>query len=193
MRKGHAIDWQATVRTRNGALAETIRVTTETIEAYCQTGISAYLEHYTQLWPGGDPSPYFNQYYQHDQVARDLENPAFLHGLVLVEGHTAGIFKLDLNRGRSNFYPDNALFIEKIYLKNAYTGLGLGSALLQQFCRWGRDLGRKGVWLETMYKGPARSFYLKHGFRFLGTTQVPYPEVLEAEKAMWAVGYDLKR
>jgi hypothetical protein len=42
-----------------------------------------------------------------------------------------------------------------------------------------------------MYKGPARSFYLNLGFRFLGTTQVPYPEVLEAEKAMWAIGYDL--
>ena len=191
MHKKHAIDWQAQVITPNGVLAKTITVTADTIEAYCQTGKLAYLDHYRQLWPDGDPGPYFNQYYQEKQVAHDLENPGFVHGLVQVEGHTAGIFKLDLNRSSSDFYPGNALFIEKIYLKKAYTGLGLGSALMHQFCNWGRELGKKGVWLETMYKGPARSFYLNLGFRFLATTQVPYPEVLEAEKAMWAVGYDL--
>ena len=95
-------------------------------------------------------------------------------------------------RLHGDFHPGNALFLEKIYLRKAFTGLGLGSALMHQFCSWGRELGMKGLWLETMYRGPARSFYLKHGFRFLGTTEVPYPEVLKAEKAMWAVGIDLQ-
>lgn len=187
------MDWQRQVLlTRNGVLAKTVPVTPESIEDYCRTGIEAYLEHYTQLWPGGDPSPYFNQYYREEQVARDLENPAFVHGLVQVEGQHAGIFKLDLKRSSGDFHPGNALFLEKIYLRKAFTGLGLGSALMHQFCSWGRELGMKGLWLETMYRGPARSFYLKHGFRFLGTTEVPYPEVLKAEKAMWAVGIDLQ-
>lgn len=192
MPEKQAMPWQAQVSALNGVVAKTIPVTPDTIEEYCQTGIAAYLEHYTHLWPAGDPSPYFNQYYRKEQVARELQNPAFVHGLVQAEGQTAGIFKLDLNRVSGDFHPGKALFVEKIYLKNAYTGMGLGSALLHQFCNWARELGMKGLWLETMYRGPARSFYLKHGFRFLGTTEVPYRQVLEAEKAMWAVGIDLE-
>lgn len=192
MHPDHPAVWQAQVSTRNGVLAHLVPVTPETIGDYCQTGIAAYLEHYTHLWPEGDPSPYFNHYYREEQVARELENPAFVLGLVQVEGRHAGIFKLDLKRSSADFHPGKALFLEKIYLKKAYTGLGLGSVLMQQFCSWARAIGMKGLWLETMYKGPARSFYLKHGFRFLGTTEVPYPEVLEAEKAMWAVGIDLE-
>ncbi len=192
MPEKQAIRWQAQVRARTGVVAHTIPVTPDTIPDYCQTGIEAYLDHYTHLWADGDPSPYFDQYYRKEQVMRELENPAFAHGLILVEGQHAGIFKLDLNRRRGDFHTDSALFLEKIYLKKAYTGLGLGSALMHQFCNWGRELGMKGLWLETMYKGPARSFYLRHGFRFLGTTQVPYAGVLEAEKAMWAVGMDLE-
>ena len=192
MPEKQAMQWEAQVGAHNGMVAKTIPVTPETITDYCQTGIAAYLEHYTHLWPGGDPSPYFNQYYRGEQVARELQNQAFVHGLLQVEGQAAGIFKLDLNRDSGGFHPGKALFVEKIYLRSDYTGMGLGSALLQQFCIWGRELGMKGLWLETMYRGPARSFYLKHGFRFLGTAQVPYREVLEAEKAMWAVGVDLE-
>jgi ribosomal protein S18 acetylase RimI-like enzyme len=54
------------------------------------------------------------------------------------------------------------------------------------------DMDRPFVWLETMQKGPARHFYDKLGFRVLGETAVPYPEVLPSEKAMWIMGKNLR-
>jgi GNAT superfamily N-acetyltransferase len=183
--------WFAQIKTQSKTEAYITPLNTDLVETYCQIGIAAYLDHYTHLWKTGNPDPYFNQYYRAEQVLIDLDNSNLVHALIYVQKKPVGILKLDLNRQHPNFYPGNTLFLEKIYILKAYTGLGLGRALLDQFCEWGRQLNRQGLWLETMFKGPARQFYIKYGFRHLGDTSVPYPEVLPQEKGMWVVGVDL--
>lgn len=191
LKTGFIMNWEVSLQTENGIIANTILVTKETITNYCETGISAYLDHYTHLWKHGDPSPYFNQYYQSEQVKRDLQNENFIHGMVSKAGEIVGIFKLDLNRKHPEFFPGNTLFVEKLYLTKTATGSGLGSILMSQFCAWARQLERQGIWLETMRKGPARNFYLKYGFAYLGPTAVPYTEVLDDERDMWVMGLQL--
>ena len=62
---------------------------------------------------------------------------------------------------------------------------------MHQFYDWAQELNLKGIWLETMLKGPARNFYIQNGFQYLGPTAVPYPQVLEGERAMWIMGREL--
>lgn len=185
------MNWEISLQMKNGIRANTILVTRDTLTNYCETGIAAYLDHYTHLWKNGNPEPYFNQYYQPEVVKNDLENENFKHGIVSIAGEMVGIFKLDLNRPHPDFFPGNTLFIEKLYLKKIVTGGGLGSALMHQFCDWARQLDKRGIWLETMYKGPARNFYTQYGFEYLGPTAVPYPEVFEDERDMWTMGLKL--
>lgn len=185
------VHWFAQLKTQKGVAVSLTSVNAELVETYCRIGIAAYLDHYTQLWKTGDPSPYFDSYYKPEQVLKDIENPNLVHNLIAIQKNPVGILKLDLNRQHNTFYPGNTLFLEKIYIQKAYTGAGLGKALIDQCCEWGQKLNRKGLWLETMFKGPARNFYLKYGFRYLGNTSVPYSEVLPDEKAMWVVGLDL--
>lgn len=182
---------KVTLQTNNGTIAQTHLVTQEHISAYCKTGIEAYLDHYTHLWKNGDPSPYFNQYYQPASVKTDLKNLDFIHGIISIEGERIGIFKLDLSRSHPEFFPGKTLFVEKLYLAKTATGCGLGTALMHQFYDWAQELNLKGIWLETMLKGPARNFYIQNGFQYLGSTAVPYPQVLEGERAMWIMGREL--
>lgn len=182
------MEWNPVLTTRTGESASIIPVDPAWVGAYCHTGIQAYRDHYLQLWQNRDPSPYLEQHFNPEKVVADLDNPSLQHGLLLCRHEMAGIFKLDLGRESGHFYPGEALFIEKIYFKKAFTGMGLGEALIQSLCGYARSIGRRAIWLETMYRGPARPFYLKQGFRYLSDAEVPYSKILPEERAMWVMG-----
>lgn len=159
----------------------------EDIPLYLETGKEAYRDHYCHLWPGGDPWPYLTRNFTYDIAASDLQNPQTLLWMVDCEGVPAGICKLDLGKDFGAMPAGSSIFLEKIYFKKSFTGQGLGSTLIEEISRLGREMGKRFLWLEAMQKGPALSFYVKHGFEIVGETQVPHPEVLEAEKKMWVL------
>ncbi len=158
------------------------------VRDYLEAGRQGYRDHYCHLWPKGDPSPYLSRNFTEDVLRKELGLPGVLHWVVYVEGTAAGICKVDLTRESKTFHPGRALFLEKIYFKNEYTGKGLGHTMLEMLAGLARQKSRTGIWLEAMQKGPALDFYRKQGFEILGTTAVPYPEVLEEEKPMWILG-----
>ena len=161
------------------------------IHDYLETGRQGYRDHYCHLWPGGNPNPYLTRNFTREILLQELGGPGLIHWIVYVDDRPAGICKLDLERKSGTFHPGRALFLEKIYFRKEFTGKGLGSRVLQEIFALARREARTGVWLEAMQKGPALAFYEKHGFKILGPTAVPYPEVLEAEKHMWVLGKDL--
>lgn len=162
------------------------------IPVYVETGALAYREHYCHLWPGGDPRPYIRRNFTKTIVEKEFQNKAFLHWLVYSGDDVAGICKLDLDKMFPGNSSQKSVFIEKIYLRKQFTGKGLGSALFRKIESHAMKLGSPFLWLEAMQKGPALSFYLNNGFKILGTTQVPYPEVRSSEKMMWVLGRELQ-
>lgn len=166
---------------------EWVPVTREKGNDYLVTGQQAYRDHYCHLWPGGDPAPYISRNFNSEVLRHDLEQADTRLYLLLSEGTPAGICKWVLGKTRKGLPGQNPLFIEKIYFRKAHTGQGLGSALMGGILAYAREAGADCLWLEAMKKGPALSFYQKWGFRILGETQVPYPEVLPGEKDMWVL------
>lgn len=163
----------------------------EEIPLYLETGRIAYRDHYCHLWPGGDPWPYLSRNFTQEILKAEINNPNLRLWLIRCGATAAGICKLDLQKEGPGICPGTAVFIEKIYFKKSFTGKGLGSKTLAEISELAESLGRKFLWLEAMQKGPALSFYLQHGFRILGETEVPHPEVLPAEKKMWVLGRQL--
>ena len=163
----------------------------EEIPLYLETGKAAYEDHYRHLWPGGDPWPYLTRNFTPDIVAAEIEDPQVLLWMVYCGGEPAGICKLDEAKDFETIPAGSSLFIEKIYFKKPFTGQGLGTALIRKIIGLGREMDKRFLWLEAMQKGPALSFYLNQGFKVVGQTQVPHPEVIEAEKMMWVLSLEL--
>jgi len=159
----------------------------EAIPEYLETGRAAYTDHYCHLWPGGDPWPYLTRNFTLQILEAEIQNPQLLLWMVHCDGAPAGICKLDTAKDFNTLPAGSSIFLEKIYFKASFTGQGLGSAVLREIGRLGRNMGKRFLWLEAMQKGPALSFYLNQGFKILGETQVPHPEVLEDEKMMWVL------
>ncbi|MDG1572322.1 GNAT family N-acetyltransferase [Robiginitalea sp. M366] len=158
------------------------------IDTYLQTGRQAYTDHYCHLWPQGNPHPYLSRNFIPEKVTPDLDNPDSWLWVVRAGGQAAGICKWVVGKPGGPLPGKPQVFLEKIYFKKAFTGMGLGGHVMDHLLAWSRNRGAAYLWLEAMQKGPALSFYQQRGFRILGETQVPYPEVLPGEKAMWVLG-----
>jgi len=164
---------------------------TATLREFLLAGVQAYRDHYCHLWPDGNPAPYIDRNLRGPIVRKEMTDPAFRHWLVRTPDGVAGICVVNTGAKYPGFHPGNSLFIDKIYLKKAYTGQGVGTHVMDQLLDYCRRSGLVGIWLKAMAKGPAREFYLKAGFRKIGNSSIPYPEVLPAEAAMWVMGRDV--
>jgi len=178
-------------RWASGAQPRLIPLTAGLISEYLYTGRAAYRDHYCHLWPGGDPDPYLRRNFTEAISQAELENPRYICWLIYYQGRPTGICKLDLKKDCSYHPAESSLFLEKIYFRKAFTGQGIGGFVMEEILQWAARRGREFIWLESMQKGPALAFYRRYGFEILSDTQVPYPEVLEAEKKMWVLGKHL--
>lgn len=172
----------------SGPGLELIPLRISDIPVYLETGREAYREHYCHLWPGGDPDPYLRRNFTEAILRKELAEAGTLLWLIRYGGRSAGICKLDLAKPCKYSRPGSAVFLEKIYFRGQFTGLGLGTAVIKEIAARARKRGRTFLWLEAMQKGPALAFYQKNGFEILDATRNPYPEVLDAEKDMWVLG-----
>lgn len=166
-------------------------VTPADIPTYLQTGMVAYADHYSHLWPSGDPWPYTTRNFTPEILQAEIRDPQVRVWLVLQDGVPAGICKIDFGKDLEGYPPGQSLFLEKIYFKKPFTGKGLGTALLTAIVHLGRQHGRRVLWLEAMQKGPAIAFYQRFGFRIVRETRIPHPEVLEAEAPMWVLSLEI--
>jgi GNAT superfamily N-acetyltransferase len=162
-------------------------VTNENCNLYCKLGIKAYKEHYLHLWKNNDPSPYIEKSFIQDIVKCDLKDTTTLLLIIYAEKKAVGILKLIKDIPFPTHTSKDAIFLEKIYLLNEFSGKGIGSIVLKWVETYGLDSGKKMVWLETMQKGPALNFYLKNGYQIMKEKQLEFEQVLEEQKPMYVL------
>jgi GNAT superfamily N-acetyltransferase len=154
-------------------------------DTYMAVGTLSYRQHYTHLWERGDPSPYLASSFTAEVVAGELSDSGSAHFIVTMDGKEVGILKIIKDCPVGTYSASEALLIEKIYLLNNSTGRGIGAAVLEFAETYARQLGKKVIWLDTMQKGPALHFYLKHDYRILEEHTLHYTEVLDEERPMY--------
>jgi GNAT superfamily N-acetyltransferase len=104
-----------------------------------------------------------------DQVRQATEylinNPRYGHiWLMTVEGETAGYAVLTL--GYSLEYHGIDAFVDEIFLREPYRGLGIGTQTFEFIENEGRQLGVKALHLEVeRLNTKARAFYDKVGYQ----------------------------
>ena len=171
---------------------EMVPVTKDSVDTYVQVGTRSYKEHYLHLWKDSNPLPYLERNLSPAVVHKELLDPNQKHFVITANGQPAGIAKIVRNAAMGDYYAEEALLLEKIYLLKAYSGKGLGRKCLDYLVALARTLEKKLLWLDTMQNGRALSFYLDYGFEILGEKDLALPDVLEDQKAMYILGYSLE-
>ena len=162
-------------------------------ELYCKIGIKAYKEHYLHLWENNDPTPYIEESFTTDVVRHELkDNPSSLW--LIYNGDTAvGILKLIKGAPIEPYNSKEALLLEKIYILNEFSGLGIGSLALNWIETYCLNSDKQVIWLETMQIGPALNFYLKNGYHILNVKQLKFDQVLDKQKPMFVLLKKVKK
>ena len=160
-------------------------LTPKTYEEYIEVGAKAYDQHYLHLWPNRNSSPYIFTSFTLEVLKKEEADINTLLYLIKWNGKAVGILKFTLDSSLDSYSKKEALYVDKIYILNEYSGKGIGKKTLRFVQLRARELGKKIIWLDTMQKGPALNFYLKNDFKIYKISQIQLPHVLEAEKDMY--------
>ena len=168
-----------------------LRLTTEHIATYIEVGKISYCQHYLHLWENRDPQPYINSSFTTEVVSEELKDPNFIHFIVMINSKAVGVIKIVIDAEFGNYSAENAMLMEKIYLLSEYSGMGLGMKCLDFVREFARSRDKDILWLDTMKKGRALSFYLEYGFTIVGEKDLGFNEAIHSEKPMYILQYEL--
>lgn len=163
-----------------------------TFSTYCKLGEQAYRDHYLHLWPEEDPSPYIESSFTAAILRKEIKDPNTYHFIIRNQSEGIGILKLIKDKGVQNIPHKGSMLLEKIYLLNKFTGKGHGKQILEKMEAMALRHQIRHLWLATMKKGRALSFYQELGYTIIGEQILPFKNARQDEKEMYLLVKELQ-
>ncbi|WP_405398605.1 GNAT family N-acetyltransferase [Maribacter sp. Asnod2-G09] len=163
----------------------------ELYSTYIEIGTKAYNQHYTHLWPNDETTTYIKNSFTKEVLLHEEEDEDTALYLIKLNSDYVGILKITLGKQLQDYSKADALYLDKIYILNEFSGKGIGSKTLKFVEKIATDHSKKAIFLESMQKGLALPFYLSHSFSIVANTQVPFNNVIEEEKPMYLLRKDI--
>lgn len=112
-----------------------------------------------------DMKRFLQEDYETEKLVNELNNPDSRFFFLMVENEVAGYLKINVGDAQTEHLKENALEVERIYLRTAFQHRGLGNVLLDYAEEIARKEGRAYIWLGVYEKNiNAQHFYKRHGF-----------------------------
>lgn len=146
-----------------------------------------YVEHYLHLWyPGGADWYMHEQAYPEEKLRTELADPNNLHCIVYDEQELPlGYLKLRIKATLSGQEEKDGLEIERIYLRKAATGKGVGRLLMEWSETVARQYHKDILFLKAMDSSQdAIGFYQHMGYTVCGRLVLPFSQMKEAYRGM---------
>lgn len=113
---------------------------------------------------------YLNEAFSSEKLTKELGTKGTYFFLLHYEGKRAGYLKLNVDAAQTEPMGADKLEIERIYVKQAFQGHGLGQYLMQKAIEFALNLQKYTIWLGVWEKNTkAIAFYERAGFKKIGT------------------------
>lgn len=136
----------------------------------------AYNDHYLYLW-NDEGKDYVERNLSETALEKELKEKTGLWYLVGSNSEWFGFVKINPFQALHPYTAEEALEIERLYLKASATGKGIGKAILQKATEMAQQQQQKVIWLKSMDSAPALQFYLSQGFEVLAQQTLPYAQM----------------
>lgn len=108
---------------------------------------------------------YLEKAYHLDQLKQELANPQSQFFFIYIGQEAAGYLKINTGQAQTEKMDEDALEIERIYVRKKFHKHGLGKQLLQKAIDLALALEKKNIWLGVWEENEnAIGFYKKKGF-----------------------------
>ena len=108
---------------------------------------------------------YFDTALSEEVLLDEITNEESRYFFIIVDDVKAGFLKTNVGSAQTEQHLDNAFQIQRIYISQAFQGMGLGKRLFEFALQEARDLGCDWAWLGVWERNfKAQIFYDKYGF-----------------------------
>lgn len=112
---------------------------------------------------------YLERAYNSKQLEKELSNSSSEFFFLYFNEEVAGYLKVNMNDAQSEKMSDESLEIERIYIRGAFQGRGLGKYLINKAVELAARQNKEIIWLGVWEKNEsAIAFYKKMGFSQVG-------------------------
>ncbi len=136
-----------------------------------------------------DFKAYMETAFSREQILRELTNPQMSFYLVYSEDEPIAYFKLNEDEAQRDIKDENAMELERIYVKSEFQRNKIGHFMLNNIKRIAVSKNKSYLWLGVWEKnGKAIRFYEKNGFIKFGK----HPYFIGTDKQMdWLMKLNL--
>ena len=159
------------------------------LDLLLQISRSTFIEAFEDQNNPEDFWSYVNTAFSSKMLAEQMNNTDTEFYFTYVDGQLGGYFKLNENEAQTDIKTNDALEIERIYVKKEFQGQGIGAAMLKKIRAIALHRTKSYMWLGVWeHNLKAIDFYEKNGFVKFGR----HPYYIGKDKQMdWLMRFDL--
>lgn len=140
-------------------------ITTSDIEKLQKVSRETFKATFDPYTAPNDMVRFLEEDYETVKLVKEIENPNSRFYFLMVQNEIAGYLKINVGDAQTEHLRENALEVERIYLRSSFQHRGLGNVLLDFAEKTAREEGKDYMWLGVYEKNvPAQHFYKRHGF-----------------------------
>lgn len=108
---------------------------------------------------------YLEAAYNKPKLEKELATPSSRFYFAIVDDEVAGYLKINTDEAQTEPMGDEALEVERIYIKKKFQKNGAGKVLMNKAFEMAEQLGKNKIWLGVWeHNYNAKAFYEKKGF-----------------------------
>jgi ribosomal protein S18 acetylase RimI-like enzyme len=139
------------------------------LDELLELAISTFTESYEKMNTPENFRKYISESFNHKKFLSELQEKNSFIFLMKREGHAVGYLKLNIDTAQSEKMDNEAMEIERIYVRKEIQGSGLGKRLLEKSRDVAREKNKKYLWLGVWERNnSAIRFYESQGFKKFG-------------------------
>ena len=140
-------------------------ITTSDVEKLQKVSRETFKATFDPYTAPNDMVRFLEEDYETVKLVKEIENPNSRVYFLMVQNEIAGYLKINVGDAQTEHLRENALEVERIYLRSSFQHRGLGNVLLDFAEKTAREEGKDYMWLGVYEKNvPAQHFYKRHGF-----------------------------
>lgn len=145
------------------------KITKNNVQDLQEVSIQTFTETFKDNNSEKSLNDYLNTAYELTKLEKELENPHSEFYFAYFNNELAGYLKININDAQSEKMGENALEVERIYIKKTFKRRGIGRHLIETAEQLAKKYQKNLMWLGVWeYNPKAIAFYETLGFKVIG-------------------------
>ena len=142
------------------------KITKNNVQDLQEVSIQTFTETFKDNNSEKSLNDYLNTAYELTKLEKELENPHSEFYFAYFNNELAGYLKININDAQTKKMGENALEVERIYIKKSFKRRGIGRHLIETAEQLAKKYQKNLMWLGVWeYNPKAIAFYETLGFK----------------------------